>query len=170
MSDVFYLLANSSLLFPDHVWRTSHRCLGSALLNHNSRQVFLAYYSGRWLQVFKLRWRLNTFKQTCSSPSNLKNQREVRIALLGSWSNHDEDENDIVKKELVLRAKQQLCTCITLFSTFLWRPLHDYDVKPANATFYGGRKHTTTNFPFFLWTYSLRIHLQKKSPKLSWSK
>ena len=25
--------------------------------------------------------------------------------------------------------------------------LHDYDVKPPNFTFYGGRGHTTTNFP-----------------------
>ena len=33
------------------------------------------------------------------------------------------------KKKLVLRAKQLLCSCITLFSKFLWRPLHDYDVK-----------------------------------------
>ena len=33
------------------------------------------------------------------------------------------------QKKLVLRAKQLLYTCITLFSKFLWRPLHDYDVK-----------------------------------------
>ena len=25
--------------------------------------------------------------------------------------------------------------------------LHDYDVKPLNATFYTGREQTTTNFP-----------------------
>ena len=25
-------------------------------------------------------------------------------------------------------------------------PLHDYDVKPPNATFYGGREHTKKNF------------------------
>ena len=57
------------------------------------------------------------------------------------------------KKKLVLRAKQLLCTCITLFSTFLWRLLHDYDVKPPNATSNGGRGHTTTNFPFSIWTW-----------------
>ena len=34
------------------------------------------------------------------------------------------------------------------FSTFLWRPLRNYDVKLPNATFYGGREHTTANFPF----------------------
>ena len=52
------------------------------------------------------------------------------------------------------------------FSTFLWRPMHDYDVKPPNATFYGGRGHTTTNFPFSIWTWikPLRIQLQEKSP------
>ena len=31
--------------------------------------------------------------------------------------------------------------CITLSNTFLWRPLHDYDVKPPNLLFYGGRGH-----------------------------
>ena len=37
---------------------------------------------------------------------------------------------------------------MTLFSTFLGHPLHDYDVKPPNLTFYGGRgQHKTTNFP-----------------------
>ena len=55
-----------------------------------------------------------------------------------------------------------------LFSTFLWRPLPYYDVKPANATFYGGREHTTTNFPFSFWTSikSYRIQLQEKLPTL----
>ena len=78
----------------------------------------------------------------------------------------DDDNNNNVIKQLVLWAKQQLCTCITLFSTFLWRPLHDYDVKPPKATFYGGRGHTTTNFPSSIWTWikPLRIQLQEKSP------
>ena len=87
-------------------------------------------------------------------------------SLLGCWSNHDEDENDNVKKELVLRAKQQLCTCITLLSTFLWRPLHHYRVKRPNVTFFGGRGHTTTNFPFSIWTWikPWRVQLQETSP------
>ena len=57
-----------------------------------------------------------------------------------------------LKQRLVFWAKQLLCTCITLFSTFLWRPLQDYDVKPPNGTFCGGRGHTTTNFSFSNWT------------------
>ena len=44
------------------------------------------------------------------------------------------------------------------------------DVKPANGTFYGGRKHTTTNFPLSLFEPTLRIQLQEKSPNLNWSK
>ena len=52
----------------------------------------------------------------------------VHILLLGTLSNDDDDDNN-VKEQLVLRAKQLLCTCITLFSTFLWLLLHDYDVK-----------------------------------------
>ena len=49
------------------------------------------------------------------------------------------------------------------FSTFA---LHNYDVKPLNATFYGGREHTATNFPlsFLTWIKSLRIQLYEKWP------
>ena len=52
-------------------------------------------------------------------------------------------------------------------SRFLvWCPLRDFDVKPPNLPFYGGREHTTTNFPSSFWTWikSLRIQLQEKSP------
>ena len=70
------------------------------------------------------------------------------------------------KKQLVLWPKQQLHTWIMLFSTFLWRPLHDYDVKPPKATLNGGRGHTTTNFPFSIstWIKPMWIQLQEKSP------
>ena len=37
------------------------------------------------------------------------------------------------KKQLVLWPKQQLHTWIMLFSTFLWRLLHDYDVEPLQC-------------------------------------
>ena len=80
---------------------------------------------------------------------------------LGSLSNYDDDDKDNVKKQLVLWAKQLLCTCITFFSTFLWRPLHDYDVKPPDVKFCGGRGHTATNCPSSIWTWmkSLKIEL-----------
>ena len=42
---------------------------------------------------------------------------------------HDHDHNENVKKQLVPWAQQQFYRCSTIFSTFLWRPLHDYDVK-----------------------------------------
>ena len=73
---------------------------------------------------------------------------------------------DSLDKPQKLYINGTVITCITLFSTFLWRPLHDYDVKPPNLTFYGGRGHTTTNFPSSFWTWikSLRIQLQEKSP------
>ena len=70
------------------------------------------------------------------------------------------------KKTIVLLAKQLLSTCITFFSTFLWRPLHHYHVKPPNSTFCGGRGHTTTNCPSSIWTWIklLKIQLQENSP------
>ena len=61
------------------------------------------------------------------------------------------------------------------FGIFLWRPLHDCDVKLSNVTFYTGSEHNARNFPFSLWTCikSMRIQLQETSPlfdKLSESK
>ena len=66
------------------------------------------------------------------------------------------------RKQLFFWAKQQLCT---LFSTILWPPLLEYDVKPPNATFYGGREHTTTNIPFSFWSW---IKARKNSIAYIW--
>ena len=47
-------------------------------------------------------------------------------------------------------AKQQLCTCITFFCTFLSAVVpHDYNVKVPNFTFCRVREHKTTTFFFF---------------------
>ena len=85
---------------------------------------------------------------------------------LGSLSNYDDDHNDSFKQTICLTIKTTALHVHHAFSTFLWRPLHDYDMKPPNLTFYGGRGHTTTNFPSSFWTWikSLRIQLQEKSP------
>ena len=72
--------------------------------------------------------------------------------VIRSLSNYHYDD-DNVKKQFVLRAKQLLCTCITLLSTF---DVHcKYDVKPPNC-------------PFSIWTgiKSLRIQLNENSPTL----
>ena len=83
---------------------------------------------------------------------------------VGSLSNYDDNHNDNFKKQC--RFNDQNNSSARVFSTFLWRPLHDYDVKPLNLTTCGGRGHTTTNFPFSFWNWikSLRIQLQEKSP------
>ena len=83
---------------------------------------------------------------------------------VGSLSNYDDDQNDNFKKQY--RFNDRNNNAARAFSTFLWRPLHDYDVKPLNLTTCGGRGHTTTNFPFSFWNWikSLRIQLQEKSP------
>ena len=70
---------------------------------------------------------------------------------------YGDDDNDNLKKTIVFMIKTTALH--TLFSRFPWRPWNDYNVKPPNATFYGGRKHRTTNFPFSFssWINSLRI-------------
>ena len=51
------------------------------------------------------------------------------------------------------------------FSTFLCRPLYDYDVKPPNATFYGGRELTKTKFFFIFWNPDKGLLLESNSKK-----
>ena len=62
-------------------------------------------------------------------------------------------------------SKTTVCMCITTFKTFLWHPLHDYNMKP---TFYEGCEHTAASFPFSLWTCikSLRVQLQETEGRL----
>ena len=68
---------------------------------------------------------------------------------LGSFSNDDGDGSENVKKAIGFRlAKQQLCTCITLFLYISLPSLHDYGVKMPDFTFYGGRKQAKTNSSF----------------------
>ena len=65
---------------------------------------------------------------------------------IGSLSNYDDDDDNF-KKTIGLMIKTTALMCIMLFSRFLWRPLHHYQVKAHNLTFNGGRGDTTTNFP-----------------------
>ena len=61
--------------------------------------------------------------------------------------------------------KQQLCTYITLFSTFLCLSLRDYDVKCLNSRFVENSEseHKTVSFVFFPeLRYSLLINLFQK--------
>ena len=37
-----------------------------------------------------------------------------------------------LQKRIGFMRKKQLCTSITLFSTFLWHPLNDLEVKPPD--------------------------------------
>ena len=72
-----------------------------------------------------------------------------KLSITGEPEQPDDDGSKNLKKQiLILSAKQQPCTCIALFGTFLLRPLYDHDVELPNATFYGGRKHDKFSFLF----------------------
>ena len=90
------------------------------------------------------------------------------FVVIASLSNYDDDDDDDdkVRKTIEFMSKTTALLVHHAFSTFLWRPLHDYDVKPRpNGTFCGGREHTATDFPLFIWTwikhYTWRIELFK---------
>ena len=73
--------------------------------------------------------------------------------LIGSLSNYDDNHNNNFQKTIGLMIKSTALHVITLFRTFLWHPLHDYNMKPPNLTFYRGHGHTTMNFPSSFWTW-----------------
>ena len=52
--------------------------------------------------------------------------------------------------------KKKLCGCITRFSTFLWSPLHDYDVKLPNH--FTGDIKTEFFYPPLSWARFLTIN------------
>ena len=64
------------------------------------------------------------------------------------------------KSNRLRSVKQQLCTCITLFCTFLCRQCTTTTKKMPNFMFCGRREHQTTTLFFFSWTsmQSFRIH------------
>ena len=100
--------------------------------------------------------------QRCNIVSNSSN-----IATLCSPLGNDDGhrQRELQKRNWFRLAKQQLCTCITLFCTFFC--LHfEYDVKMPIFTFRGGRERKTTTFFFFSSSsiQSFRIQLQKKLP------
>ena len=59
-------------------------------------------------------------------------------AKIGNLSNYiyDDDLNDDFKKTIGLMIKSTALHVITLFATFLWRPLYDCDAKPSNNFFF----------------------------------
>ena len=135
---------------------------GFALLLNSFKLFLKEMYGYQWGESICGSW---GFQQMKTSPVHIYIFQAVGdSSIIGTLSNDNNNSN--VKKQLVLWENQLLCTCNTLLSTFLWRPLHDYDVKPPNLTFYGGRGHATTNFSssFLTWMKSLRIQLQEKLP------
>ena len=92
---------------------------------------------------------LSTFKALFFKPY-------VSLAAL-KWlglSSDDGDGNENGKTSNWL-AKQQICTCIKLFCTFLWRRCTTTTWKCLNFTSCRGRGHKTTTFFFFSWTLIL---------------
>ena len=87
-----------------------------------------------------------------------------KLPITGEPEQPDDDGSKNLKKQiLILSAKQQPCTCIALFGTFLSRPLYDHDVElPPNATFYGGREHDEFSFLFFKINTALKNSIAEK--------
>lgn len=69
---------------------------------------------------------------------------------MGSVTNHNDQDNNSVKILIInyLLCEQNSSACATrLLVHFLDIHLHDYDVKPPNATFCGGHDHTNNSTP-----------------------
>ena len=79
----------------------------------------------------------------------LENKIEERLREIRSLINHNDDYNDnanVEKTKQTVGFMSKTTALHVFFGTFLWRPLYDYDMKPPNATFYGGRELSKTKF------------------------
>ena len=98
----------------------------------------------------------------------LENKIEERLREIRSLINHNDDYNDNAKVEKTKQTvgfMSKTTAPHVFFSTFLWRPLYDYDVKPPNATFYGGRELTKTKFFFIFLNLDKGLLLESNSKK-----
>ena len=105
----------------------------------------------------------------------LENKIEERLREIRSLINHNDDYDDNANVEKTKQKKQKQKQTVgfiskttalhMFFSTFLWRPLYDYDVKPRNATFYGGRELTKTKFFFIFLNLDEGLLLESNSKK-----
>ena len=72
---------------------------------------------------------------------------KVHVLILESLSNEDVDGKENGKQAMLFRlAKQQLCTCITLFLYISLPSFLDYNVKVPKLTFCRGWEHKTITF------------------------
>ena len=100
----------------------------------------------------------------------LENKIEERLREIRSLINHNDDYDDNANVEKT-KQKQTVgfinkTTALHMFfSTFLGRPPYDYDVKPPNATFYGGRELTKTKFFFIFLNLDKGSLLESNSKK-----
>ena len=72
---------------------------------------------------------------------------EFCSSTLECFSNDDGHGNEKFNKSIRLNDQNNnSARALHFFVNISLPSLHDYDVKFPDATFYGGRKHTTTNF------------------------
>ena len=90
----------------------------------------IPYFGGRFKETCNCHWPFfsilrtdypseRTWENICSSSGYASQVRDFRV--------QRRERQRECKKKNVLQAKQQLCTCIKLFCTFLCPFLHDYD-------------------------------------------
>ena len=98
----------------------------------------------------------------------LENKIEERLREIRSLINHNDDYNDnanVEKTKQTVGFMSKTTALHVFFSTFLWRPLYDYDMKPPNATFYGGRELSKTKFFLFFLNLVKGLLLESNSKK-----
>ena len=100
-------------------------------------------------------------------------QRSLAGSLVGRFARHnrdldnhshddddDGDGNENVKKAIGLITRQQLCTCITLFCTFLCLHCTTTTWKCLISRFREEETRATTKFPLSFWTWIWFLGIQ----------
>ena len=107
-----------------------------------------------WASCCNVWWRWEQVRALPPPHKPLRNNREL------TQRRRRRRQRERQRSNRFRQAKQQLCTCITLFMYISLPSLHDYNVKLPNLTFCRGRGTEDNDFFFFFWTLMQSFRFQ----------
>ena len=133
------------------------------LVSWNSASEGFAYnWQSKWVGIIAIkteRSQIHFLSDVVVAVASL----DLKVLIREFTQRRRRPQRERLKSNRFTQGKQQLCTCITLFCTFICRRCATATWNCLFSRFSRGREQKTTIFFFFSWTLtqSFRIQLQK---------